>query len=254
MQKKITIEQLATHMSGLPRQPMTLKTLSKFIAYTFTGESFYEDFSDEYIKEYLKDFKAPRQVSPQYSNIGYGILGWVLKHTTEKTIDEVVQERLLGPLKLTHTGYNSEVPSGFETRARGYAGDQPKFIRRGQPTPDWSFTTFMRGSAGMYSNAEDLLTYAAAHLSKVPHAMTPIFNDVLTVRLPRQNEAPAIAWIQDQVNGHKIIYQVGLVAGYTTYIGLIRDANIAVVVLQNSFNWTNSVGHRLLLRMAKNAK
>lgn len=252
--KNITIEQLATHMSGLPRQPMTPETLSKFIRYTFTGESFYEHFSDDYIMEYLKNFKKPRLIEPQYSNIGYGILGWVVKQVGGKSIDEAVEERILNPLALIHTGFDPARLDGYEMRARGYSGDQPKFIRRGHPTPDWLFTTFMRGSGGMYSSGEDLLMYAAAHMAKNANPLTTIFDDTLSVRIPRTKEGAALAWIEDQVDGHKIIYQVGLVAGYTTYIGIVRETNIAVVILQNSFNWTNNIGHRLLLRMTKRAQ
>jgi hypothetical protein len=74
--------------------------------------------------------------------------------------------------------------------------------------------------------------------------------DSLRVRLKRPREAPAIAWIVDDIHGQQITYQVGLVAGYSSYLGLDSRHKTAVVVLQNSFNWSNSIGHRLLLRMA----
>jgi len=44
---------------------------------------------------------------------------------------------------------------------------------------------------------------------------------------------------------------VGFVAGYSSYIGLDVKNRTGVVVLQNSFNWTNSIGHRLLLRISR---
>jgi hypothetical protein len=69
------------------------------------------------------------------------------------------------------------------------------------------------------------------------------------VRVDRPQEAAAVAWIVDSVGSQKITYQVGLVAGYTSYIGLDRQHKTAVVVLQNSFNWSNDVGHRLLQRL-----
>jgi len=251
--KKITIEQLATHTSGLPRQPMTLQTLAKFVAYLFTGNSFYDHFTDEYILEYLSSYETPSERVPQYSNIGYGLLGWVVKHVGQQTLDVQLARHVLGPLKLNNTTYQPHNLANFATRAVGYAGDQPKMILRGQPTPDWTFTPFMQGSAALYSNAEDLLQYTAAHLSLTDSVLSQAMQDTLTVRYPREREAAAVAWIVDEVGGEKIHYQIGLVAGYTTYIGFIKERNIAVVVLQNTFNWRNSVGHRLLVRMSSAA-
>lgn len=252
--KKITLLQLATHTAGLPRQPMTPRTLSYFIEYLFTGNNFYRHFDRHYLLDYLADFDGPEQVEPHYSNIGYGLLGHVLELRSGKKIAELVQERILTPLHLNNTGYPPEQLSGYRERARGHAGDQPKFIRRGQPVPDWQFSEILQGSAALYSNAADLLDYAAVHLHGSAHAkLDAALLDSLRVRVERPQEAAAIAWVVDDIDGQKITYQIGLVAGYSSYLGLDSRHKTAVVVLQNSFNWTNAIGHRLLLRMAGSA-
>lgn len=249
--RPITLLQLATHTAGLPRQPMTPRTLSYFIEYLFTGNSFYRHFDQAYLLDYLADFGKPRQVAPQYSNIGYALLAHVLELRSGKSIDELTAERILGPLQLSNTSYQPQQLAGYAERARGHAGDQPKFIRRGRPVPDWQFSDILHGTAALYSTADDLLEYAAAHL----HGSGDVHRDAalrdsLRVRLERPREAPAIAWIVDDIHDQKITYQVGLVAGYSSYLGLDTRNKTAVVVLQNSFNWSNSIGHRLLLRMA----
>lgn len=249
--RPITMLQLATHTGGLPRQPMTPRTLSYFIEYLFTGNSFYRHFDRAYLLDYLADFSKPRRVAPQYSNIGYALLAHILELRSGKSIDELVAERILGPLQLSNTSYQPQQLAGYRERARGHAGDQPKFIRRGRPVPDWQFSDILHGTAALYSNADDLLDYAAAHLNGSGDASRDAaFRDSLRVRLERPREAPAIAWIVDDIHGQKITYQVGLVAGYSSYLGLDTRHKTAVVVLQNSFNWTNNIGHRLLLRMA----
>lgn len=249
--KNITLLQLATHTSGLPRQPMTPQTLSYFIEYLFTGNSFYRHFDHTYLLNYLADFDRPEQAEPQYSNIGYGLLSYVLELRTGKKVDELLQERVAAPLGLSNTDYLPEHLPGYASRARGHAGDQPKFIRRGQLVPDWQFSDILHGTAALYSNADDLLSYAAAHLhSSANTKMDAALLDTLQVRVNRRKEAAAIAWIVDDIGGRKITYQVGLVAGYSSYLGLDTQHKTAVVVLQNSFNWSNGVGHRLLLRMA----
>jgi CubicO group peptidase (beta-lactamase class C family) len=250
--RRITLLQLASHTSGLPRQPLTPRTLFYLIEYLFTGENFYRHFDRDYLLGYLADFDgAPAAGAPVYSNIGYGLLGYVLELRSGKKVDRLVREKILEPLQLAHTGYAPEQLPGYAARAQGQAGDQPKFIRRGAPVPDWRFTDVMVGSAALYSSANDLLSVAAAHLRGSGDALRDrALQDTLAVRVERPEEAPALAWFVDQAGGRKITYQVGLVAGYSSYIGMDVPNKTAVVVLQNSFNWSNSVGHALLLRLA----
>ena len=47
----------------------------------------------------------------------------------------------------------------------------------------------------------------------------------------------------DTLGGQKITYQVG-------YIGFDKANQNAVVVLQNSFNWSNYIGHAILQNQA----
>lgn len=248
--RKITLRQLVTHTSGLPRQPFTGKTLAYFIEYLFTGKSFYRHFDRDFLLNYLATFKK-RGDQPRYSNIGYGLLGYIMEVRTAKRVDALVHEKLLRPLSLGNTGYVADQLPGFADRARGHAGDQPKMIRRGQPVPDWQFTDVMSGSAALYSNASDLLGYAKAHLdASDDQRRDAALRDTLKVHFERPSEAAATGWIVDDIGGRKITYQIGLVAGYTAYLGMDVASKTTVVVLQNNFNWTNRIGHRLLLRMA----
>ena len=56
---------------------------------------------------------------------------------------------------------------------------------------------------------------------------------------------------QQKLDDRTITYQVGLVAGYTSYVGLDMANRTAVVILQNSFNWDLRAGHLLLLRTVR---
>jgi CubicO group peptidase (beta-lactamase class C family) len=247
--KKITVGALATHTSGLPRQPFTLDVLRQFIRYFFTGESFYDDFTQSYVVDYLATFDSPSR-EPRYSNIGYGLLAYLLERRSGQSLDALLAQRITGPLGLKNTGYEREKLPGYAKRAHGYAGDQPKFIVRGQPVPDWQFTEFMKGSAAMYSDARDLLIFAAAHLTGGHTPLDIALADTLQERFPQPRRGAAIAWIVDHFDDQNIVYQVGNVAGYSTYIGLDPAHRTAVVVLRNAFNWDASIGHELLALLA----
>jgi len=170
---------------------------------------------------------------------------------TGKSVDVLLQQKLVVPLGLACTGYKPEALPCYPTRAHGYAGDQPFFIARGRPTPDWHFTRFMRGSAALSSTADDLLTFAQAHLKGQATRFNAVLAGNLQVRVPEPEQAAALAWVVDDIAGRQIAYQVGFVAGYSSYIGIDAEHRTAVVVLQNSFNWDSTVGSRILLRLAQ---
>ena len=62
-------------------------------------------------------------------------------------------------------------------------------------------------------------------------------------------------WIDRQIKESGIIrqitWQVGYIGGYSSYIGFDKRNQNAVVVLQNSFNWSNYLGHTILSQLAR---
>lgn len=252
--KQVTLLQLATHTAGMPRQPLDLRTLELFVRYLFTGESFYGHFDRDYVMNYLATFSADRRGEPQYSNIGYGILGHLLTLRTGQPVEASVEQHVIRPLGLRCTGYAPENLPCYATRAHGYAGDQPKFILRGDPTPDWQFNDVMRASAGLHSTARDLLTMAAAHMNGADTQLHAALAGNAIGRPVGGSKMATVAWSSQKFEDRTITYQVGLVAGYTSYIGLDIANRTAVVILQNSFNWDLRAGHLLLLRTVPPAR
>jgi len=250
---RITVLELATHTSGLPRQPLDATVLAGFVSYLFTGENFYQHLDRDRVLAYLADFSASDPGVPHYSNIGYGLLSHVAMVRSGRSVDDLLAERITGPLGLTHTGYVAEMLPGYDHRAIGHSGDQPKFIARGERVPDWRFTDILRGSAALYSTARDLLGFAAAHLNEDDSPLGRALADTVQIRYPRPRQAAAVAWIADDVLDLHITYQVGIVAGYTSYLGIDTAHHTAVVLLQNAFNWDYSAGHTLLKILAINA-
>jgi len=249
--RKITLVQMATHTAGLPRQPNTLGVFVRLIDYFFTGSNFYRQLDLPYLLDYLAAFDAPDPIRPSYSNIGYAYLSHVLEVRTGQPACTLVESIVLRPLGLRRTGYDPVHLSGWETRARGYAGDEPRYIRRGRPVPEWQHTEALRSSVGLYSCAEDLLTFAGAHLHGTGDAARDAaLRDTLRPRADPPPFTPALGWLLDTIDGQTLAYQNGVMGGYTSYLGMDLRHKIAVVVLQNSVNWTDHVGHKLLLRMA----
>ncbi|MGE5626290.1 MAG: serine hydrolase domain-containing protein, partial [Bacillota bacterium] len=249
--KKITLLELATHTSGMPRQPMVPSLLFRVARYEFTGDDFYRQYDTSYILDYLDEFDWSPTDHPLYSNTGYALLGYIIEQRTGKTLQELLQEKIAGPLQLKETGFDLGQLPGHAARARGYSGDEPLFVRRGQPVPDFQLTHMMKSTGGLYSSARDILSFAAACMRDDGSPLSSLLDDTLQVRVPQALGATGIAWFQDQVDGERINYQEGLIGGFSAYVGMDRAHHTAVVVFENSFNWDFTIGHRLLIRMAR---
>jgi len=149
------------------------------------------------------------------------------------------------------TSFHGPTLKAYPYRAIGHAGDQPKFIRRGKVVPDWYFTNNMVAAANLYSNVDDLLKYLRAHITdSEPSELNSAIRVSEKIYFERNIEAANIAWVTDHKDNQVITYQVGYIGGYSSYIGFDKKHKNAVVVLQNSFNWSNYIGHDLLLKMA----
>lgn len=245
--KKITLLQLVTHTSGLPRQPMNLLSLEHLLVYLSDGENFYHELDNERVLSYLSTFNAPLSHEPEYSNLGYAILGYILTYQTGESVEALASRMIFQPLAMRNSSYFPQTLREYPRRALGHAGDQPKFKPRGALTPDWQFSNNMVGAANLYSDARDLIEYARAHFSPTHHAaLDKAFADVSVDYYPREKEAANIAWVTDTLAGQRITYQVGYIGGYSSYIGFDKANQNAVVVLQNSFNWSNYIGHAIL--------
>lgn len=251
--RNITLLALVTHTSGLPRQNMDLPMLKKFIGYLGSGENFYGELDSDNVLDYLANWQAPQSKAPEYSNLGYALIGYILKYKTGEDIQTLASRYIFQPLNMASTSFTPQHLKGFAQRALGHAGDQPKFIPRGQLTPDWHFDNNMVAAASLYSNAEDLIAYARYHVSKTgSRELDTVFAEVGNIIYQQSNQSQGIAWVTDYRGGEKITWQVGYIGGYSSFIGFDKEKGNAVVVLQNAFNWSNYIGMTLLLDMAKN--
>lgn len=250
--KRITLLQLVTHTSGLPRQDMDLSMFIKFIGYLRSGENFYGNLDSDTVLGYLADFQAPAQPAAHYSNLGYALLGYILKHRLHQDIEALAQRNMFQPLGMTSSSFKPQSLRGYPWRALGHAGDQPKLIPRGQITPDWAFSNNMVAAASLYSNARDLIRYLDAHLHDGAGAsLNAAFAQVNHGYEQHGNQSQNIAWVTDTYGEQKITYQVGYIGGYSSFIGFDKQNGNAIVVLQNAFNWSNYLGIALLMDLAQ---
>lgn len=79
--------------------------LGKFISYLSTGDNFYGELDSDNVLLYLTDWRAPKNKVPQYSNTGYALIGYILKHKTGEDIQSLASRYIFHPLQMANSSF-----------------------------------------------------------------------------------------------------------------------------------------------------
>lgn len=216
---EITLLDLITHHSGLPRMP------DNFSPADLTNP--YADYLTPNLWAYLNRHGVARPRNPLYlySNLGVGLLGQVLAVRAGTTYAKLLQEEVTGPLGLSDTTI-SFTP---DQRARFIQGHRrPKAPQRG-----WDLGA-LQGAGAIRSTAGDLLTYldAQLHPGKFPALTTAIEQTHGLRAVVRDQTQIALAWNFDRATG--LYAHDGGTGGYTSRVLFNPTQDYTVVVLLNT--------------------
>ncbi len=229
----ITLEDLATHFSGLPSSPSNLVPADPTNPFA--------DYSLDQMYSALSEFKLTRDPGSefQYSNFGVALLGNVLARREHMTYFDLLKERILIPLHMTHTAI-SVTPDMTRHMSAGHDAS-------GNVVPAWDFRAFAP-AGGLHSNMNDMLEFLSANLRPLN---TRLGRAIAASHPPRRVMAPVagigLNWLYYTQNGDTAIFAPGETAGFHTYIGFSRQKQMGVVILSNSAVTVNDIGHHLLL-------
>jgi D-alanyl-D-alanine-carboxypeptidase/D-alanyl-D-alanine-endopeptidase len=220
--KQITLQDLATHTSGLPRLPANLKPKD--------SANPYADYSVAQMYEFLSSYELPRDIGSQYeySNLGGGLLGHVLTRYAGMDYEALVRARITVPLDMKSTS----VALSPEMKARMAAGHDGKM----KPVANWDLPT-LAGAGALRSTANDMLTFLAANLGYTKSPLAPAMAAMLDVRRPSGTPGleVALAWhIYSRPPDDTVIWHNGGTGGYRSFIGYDAKTRIGVVVLANA--------------------
>jgi serine-type D-Ala-D-Ala carboxypeptidase/endopeptidase len=219
--RQITLEDLATHTSGLPRLPSNLAPKDP--------NNPYADYSVEQLYQFLSSYQLTREIGAQYeySNLGGGLLGHALARRAGMDYEELVRSRICEPLGMKSTGIT--LSSDMKTRL---AGGHNQAL---ESAANWDLPT-LAGAGALRSTANDLLSFLAANLGYTKSLLAPAMAAMLTVRRPTGVPGLEIAlgWHIFSRDGHEIIWHNGGTGGYRTFIGCDLKRRIGVAVLSNA--------------------
>src|SRR5450432_2993489 len=230
--RRITLEDLSTHTSGLPRLPSNLKPANPANPYA--------DYPAERLYEFLSTYKLWHDIGTgfDYSNLGGGLLGHALARRAGMSYEALVRSRIADPLGMTST----RITLSAEMKARLAVGHNASLAA----VPNFDYQA-LAGSGALRSSANDLLVLLAANLGYSKSPLASAMAAMLKVRRPTTipGTEMALGWV---VSGDGIVWRNGSTAGYRSFVGYHPKSRVGVVVLSNIFtnNGLNDIGMHLL--------
>ncbi|MFZ6734992.1 serine hydrolase [Undibacterium sp. Ji42W] len=235
--RAITLLDLATQTSALPRLPANLMPKQ--------ADNPYADYAENNLRDFLRSYQLTRAPGAkyEYSNLGFGLLGQALSARAGKSYAELVQERITRPLGMADTGI-ALTATMQKNLATGHDA-------QGKIVANWDMPT-LAGAGALRSSAQDMLRYLQAHMHganvKVPAGLQLVQQPQRATGMPGLQIA--LAWHVQSARGQTVVWHNGMTGGYASFIGFTADGQRGVVVLANASVNVDDIGMAALLPAA----
>src|SRR5262249_18548703 len=154
----------------------------------------------------------------EYSNLGFGILGYVIARTSGMPYEDYMRQEVLLKLGLTHTSVG--IGPGLEMIAATRYGDD------GLPIPFYDFDH--RGASAIFASAHDPVRFGLYHLKAHLPDQAAILSDASIDEMhnPTTTTGPnsgyGIGWATNEVSGvYRVVSHNGNMGGVTTVLRIV---------------------------------
>lgn len=229
----ITLTALASHRSGVPRT-IGGQVIRRTLAYYRHGADPY----DQPLSEFYADARAAQLKKPgraRYSNAGFQLLGHALAAAARCSYAELVRVRLAEPLGLSPFYVPRSAADLLPTSVHGH--------RRQREVSPWA-SDAVGPAGGVRASIEAMATFAKALLNSTAPGMAAL-DPVADFAGPAVRIGAG--WIVTDRRARGVLtWHNGGTGGFRSWLGLRRDAGVAVVVLGASTRSVDSLGLALL--------
>jgi D-alanyl-D-alanine-carboxypeptidase/D-alanyl-D-alanine-endopeptidase len=231
--REITLLDLATQRSGLPRMPTNFKPADP-------GNP-YADYTVEKMYEFLSSYQLPRDIGAkyEYSNLGMGLLGHILALKAGRSYEALLAERIFRPLEMNSTAIVLTPDMSSRLAAGHSAGLTPE--------KNWDLGA-LAGAGAIRSTVNDMIKYVGAYMELKPSPLSA----AMEMAQQDRNDATGpnlrigLAWHLLKRPDSVIVWHNGGTGGYHSFVGFDRKRGVGVVVLSNSTNDIDDIGFHLV--------
>ncbi len=222
---KITFQQLATHTSGLTREPGLPDAASGPI----------QQWESKILQSIpTTSFESNPGEKFSYSNIGYGILGLALSRAAQKPFIELIQKRLFEPLHMNSSYFIvpneklSDLSAGIQELSGGRTDTET-------PLSEHAGRGYKVPNGGIYSTPNDLAKFMSCIRGASPNLLTTenlalIQNKMIGIG---EQNFYGIGFFINQEKGLTIVNHGGAVAGYTANCAFAKENNYGIILMRN---------------------
>lgn len=215
---EITLKMLANHTSGLPRVPSNIiEDLKKY-----KEDNPYRDYDSIRLNDYLKNqmkIDTIPGVKVSYSNLGAGLLGYILCLNTKQTFEDLLQQYIFKPLKMN----NSSTFVDERTIIKGQD-------LNGNEIANWDLNV-LSGAGSIKSTAKDMTKFALKNIEG------GTYYDLVQEPTFKINEwrKMGLGWNITDIEEENIhvYYHNGGTGGYRSNMIVSRKNKIGVIILSN---------------------
>jgi CubicO group peptidase (beta-lactamase class C family) len=234
----IRLKNLLNHTSGL----------GTYFDISYADEKIRKDSFEEAFNKYGNTYYPPGSIS-EYSNLGYGLIDYIIARQSGKSFARFMQEEVFEPLGMAD--------SFVQHTNRSDITIAKKYDSALRVLPDILNNTY--GAGNLFSSIHDLILFGMFHLknnlknqkqilSREEIDLMHYYRDTNTLYPYYDSAVYGLGWyFKPNENGYKIVWHEGGMMGASSIIKLIPENNIAIAVIINSSNrqFCNEIANEL---------
>lgn len=213
----ITIRELLTHTSGLPRLP------DNFEKHMSDPSDPYKYYGQDQLLDYLHAATRTKNPGLSYSNLGYGLLGRLMAQIYGEPFDLLLKESTTASFGMQQTFVYKDEDTKHPSFARGHNND-------GQPTPYWNMNV-LSSAGSLVSTPADMALFLQHILESTRH---PEWEQA---SLQPLNNQMAWGWFRKPGfhNGRltRRLWHNGMTGGFASHVELEIDTCRAFWLMMN---------------------
>jgi len=236
--KPLTFRHLASHTSGLSREPNLQGAASGPIS----------QWEDKILASIPKtSYLSLPEEKYSYSNIGFGILGLAVSRAAGKPFMDLVQEHIFGPLGMTRSFFiltDNHVPH----LAMGYLKRGDGTVNAEFPAKEHAGRGYKVPNGGIYSTVGDLSKFVAAMTGSLSARIfsEETRNEILKRQTPEGGGGYGLGFsIRTDEDGFTSVGHGGSVAGYNAGMVFHPESKIGVVIFRNYNRGKTNLGRSI---------
>lgn len=219
----ITLINLATHTSGLPRLAANMHEHPRF-----DPIDPYAIFDEETFLRAVEETSVEGPIGEliSYSNFGFALLGYVLGRAAERAYEELILERICRPLGMRDT---TATPSPDQAKRVAQGHDE-----EGMPIPRWQ-SGVHKGDGALLSTTSDMVAFLRANLDRLDSPMTTALVDAQTLRAKSSERmSVGLGWHVLHTDDRAEVWHNGGTGGFGAFAAFDVERGTGVIVLTNS--------------------